>query len=167
MAKDNDDLRGGLNSHELRFWVLDSDDEKLYAYGRLNAVPTFSKESMIIKIHRTASANDYVGSVPEVTDPDKDSITYLLTSGGLGGFRMDRQTREIFLRNDAAAFSRGKKYKLTVSVTDSKSALDGSSSDADDAIEVSIIVAHNADPSGRRNWRQQRGRARNCDGYRE
>ncbi len=143
---DNDNPSGGMTGHELRFWVVDSDDEMLYAYGRLNASPTFSETSANFKIHRTAAAGDYVGSVPEVSDPDGDTITYLLTSGGLGVFRMDPQTGEIFLRGDASGFTGGEEYTLEVAVTDNKSKLGGLSSDADDAINVTITVTQNADP---------------------
>ena len=40
-------------------------------------------------------------------------------------FRLDYQTGEIFVRHDATGFSGGEEYTLTVSVTDSKSGLDG------------------------------------------
>ena len=143
---DNDDPGIGLTGHGLRFWVADGEDEKLYAYGKLNTPPTFNETSASLKIHRLAAAGDYVGSVPQVTDPDGDTITYLLSSGGLGVFRLDYQTGEIFVRNDATGFSGGEEYTLTVSVTDSKSGLDGLDPDPDDAINVTISVTHNADP---------------------
>ena len=143
---DNDDPSGGLTGHGLRFWVADSDDEKVYAYGKLNTPPTFSETSASYKIHRLIAAGEYIGSVPEVTDPDGDTITYLLTSGGLGVFRLDYQTGEIFVRHDATGFSGGEEYTLTVSVTDSKSGLDGLDPNPDDAINVTISVTHNADP---------------------
>ena len=143
---DNDHPTGGLTGHGLRFWVADSDDEMLYAYGGVNTSPTFTETSAKFKIHRTVGAGDYVGTIPQVTDPDGDTITYLLTSGGLGVFRLDPQTGEIFVRDDATAFSGGEEYTLTVSVTDGKSWLDGLSSDADDAIDVTINVTRNADP---------------------
>ena len=143
---DNDDPDGGLTGHGLRIWVADGDDEKLYAYGTLNTPPTFGRASASLKIHRTAEPGDYVGSVPEVIDPDGDTIIYLLSSGGLGVFRLDYQTGEIFLRDDATAFSGGEEYMLTVSVSDSKSALDRLDDDPDDAISVTIKVTQNADP---------------------
>ena len=144
-APDNDDPTGGLTGHELRFWVADSDDEMLYAYGRLNASPTFTETSASFRIHRTASAGDYVGTVPEAVDPDGESVIYMLLSGGLGVFQHDSQTGEIFLRDDFTGFSGGEEYTLTVAVTDGQSPLDGLSSDADDAIKVTITVFQNAD----------------------
>ena len=144
-APDNDNPTGGLTGHELRFWVADSDDEMLYAYGRLNASPTFTETSASFRIHRTASAGDYVGTVPEAIDPDGESVTYMLLSGGLGVFQHDSQTGEIFLRDDFTGFSGGEEYTLTVAVTDGQSPLDGLSSDADDAIKVTITVFQNAD----------------------
>ena len=143
---DNDDLTGGLTGHGLRFWVLDGDDEKLYAYGKLNSPPRFSETSATFKIHRTASTGDFVGAVPEVVDADGDTISYLLTSGGLGVFRLDNQTGEIFIGDDATGFSGGEEYTLTVAITDNKGGLDGLDSAADDAINVTINVTHNADP---------------------
>ena len=143
---DNDHPTGGLTGHELRFWVADSDDEMLYAYGGVNTSPTFTGTSASLKIHRTVGTGDYVGTIPQVTDPDGDTITYLLTSGGLGVFRLDSQTGELFVTNDATSFSGGEEYTLTVSVTDGKSWLDGLSSEADDAINVTINVTRNADP---------------------
>ena len=144
-APDNDNPTGGLTGHELRFWVADSDDEMLYAYGRLNASPTFTETSASFRIHRTASAGDYVGTVPEAVDPDGESVIYMLLSGGLGVFQHDSQTGEIFLRDDFTGFSGGEEYTLTVAVTDGQSPLDGLSSDADDAIKVTITVFQNAD----------------------
>ncbi len=144
-APDNDNPTGGLTGHELRLWVADSDDEMLYAYGRLNASPTFTETSASFKIHRTVSAGDYVGTVPEAVDPDGESVTYMLTSGGLGVFQHNSQTGEIFLRDDFTGFSGGEEYTLTVAVTDGQSPLDGLSSDADDAINVTITVIQNAD----------------------
>ena len=143
---DNDDPDGGLTGHGLRIWVADGDDEKLYAYGTLNTPPSFNVASSSIKFHRSAAAGDYVGSVPEVIDPDGDAIIYLLTSGGLGVFRLDYQTGEIFLRDDATAFSGGEEDTLTVSVSDSKSALDGPDGNYDDVIDITIKVTQNADP---------------------
>ena len=144
-APDNDNPTGGLTGHELRFWVADSDDEMLYAYGRLNASPTFTENSASFRIHRTASAGDYVGTVPEAVDPEGESVIYMLLSGGLGVFQHDSQTGEIFLRDDFTGFSGGEEYTLTVAVTDGQSPLDGLSSDADDAIKVTITVFQNAD----------------------
>ena len=143
---DNDDPDGGLTGHGLRFWVIDGDDEKLYAYGKVNTPPEFSETSASFKIHWTASAGEFVGSVPGVVDPDGDTISYLLTSGGLGVFRLDNQSGEIFIRDDAAGFSGGEEYTLTVAITDNKGGLDGLDSSADDAINVTIDVTPNADP---------------------
>ena len=144
-APDNDNSTGGLTGHELRFWVADSDDEMLYAYGRLNASPTFTKTSASFRSHRTASAGDYVSTVPEAVDPDGESVIFMLLSGGLGVLQHDSQTGEIFLRDDFTGFSGGEEYTLTVAVTDGRSPLDGLSSDADDAINVTITGSHNAD----------------------
>ena len=143
---DNDDPVGGLAGHGLRFWIVDGDDEMLYAYGKLNIAPTFSETSARFRIHRTAAPGDLVGSVLGVVDPDGDTVTYLLTGGGLGVFRLDYQTGEIFLRDDAASFSGGEEYTLTVGVSDNKGGLDGLDSSVDDAINVNIEVFHNADP---------------------
>ena len=143
---ENDHPTGGLTGHELRFWVADSDDEMLYAYGGVNTSPTFTETSASLKIHRTVGTGDKVGTIPQVTDPDGDTITYLLASGGLGVFRLDSQTGDLFVRDDATAFSGGEEYTLTVSVTDGKSWLDGLSSEADDTIHVTINVTRNADP---------------------
>ena len=144
-APDNDDPDGGLTGHGLRIWVADGDDEKLYAYGTLNTPPSFDVASSTIKFHRSAAAGDYVGSVPEVIDPDGDTIIYLLTSGGLGAFRLDYETGEIFVRDDATAFSGGEEYTLTVSVSDGKSGLDRFDGHNDDAIDITIKVTKNAD----------------------
>ena len=143
---ENDDPSGGLTGHGLRLWVADSDDEKLYAYGRINTPPAFSETSANFKVHHTIAAGDFVGSVPEVTDPDGDTILYLLTSGGLGVFDLDYQTGNISIRDDAAGFSGGEEYTLTVAITDSKGGLDGLDGSADDAINVKIHVTSNADP---------------------
>ena len=143
---DNDDPDGGLTGHGLRIWVADGDDEKLYAYGTLNTPPSFSVASSSIKFHRTVGPGEYVGSVPEVIDPGGDTIIYLLTCGGFGVFRLDYETGEIFVRDDATAFSGGEEYTLTVSVSDSKSAFDGPDGNYDDYIDITIKVTQNADP---------------------
>ncbi len=143
---DNDDPDGGLTGHALRFWVVDGDDQKLYAYGGRNTAPSFTETSISFEFHRSIAVGDYIGSVPEVVDPDGDTITYLLSSGGFGVFRLDYQTGEIFVRNDASAFDGGENYTLTVSISDSRSALDGLGGGSDDAIDVAIRVIQNDDP---------------------
>ena len=143
---DNDDPDGGLTGHELRFWVVDGDDQKLYAYGGRNTPPSFDESTLAFEFHRTTAAGAYIGTVPEVEDPDEDELKYLLTSGGFGVFRLDYQTGEIFVRDDAPAFDGGENYTLTVSVTDGKSALDALSGDNDDAIDIGIHVLKNANP---------------------
>ena len=143
---DNDDPDGGLTGHALRFWVVDGDDQKLYAYGGRNTAPSFTETSISFEFHRSIAAGDYIGSVPEVVDPDGDTITYLLTSGGFGVFRLDYQTGEIFVRNDVSAFDGGENYTLTVSISDSRRALDGLDGGSDDEIDVTINVIKNDDP---------------------
>ena len=143
---DNDDPDGGMTGHGLRFWVVDGDDQKLYAYGGSNTAPSFTETSVSFEFHRSIAAGDYIGSVPEVVDPDGDTITYLLTSGGFGVFRLDYLTGEIFVRDDASTFDGGENYTLTVAVTDSRSPLDGQDSNAEDAIDVAIMVLQNDDP---------------------
>ena len=145
-APDNSDPVGGLTGHGMRFWVADGNDSKLYAYGKINTPPSFSKTSARFKIHRTIGAGGYVGAVPRVIDPDEDTITYLLTSAGFGHFRLDSQTGEIFVRDDSPGFSGGEEFTLTVDITDSKGGLDGFDPDHDDAINVTVKVTHNSDP---------------------
>ncbi len=143
---ENDNPNGGFTGHGLRFWAMDSSDEKVYAYGKVNTPPTFSETSAKFKFHHSIAAGDYIGSVPDATDPDGDTITYLLTSGGFGQFRLDSQTGEIFLRDDASGFSGGEKYTLTVAIHDGRGGLDGFDSSVDDAIKVKIKVTHNSNP---------------------
>ena len=50
------------------------------------------------------------------------------------------------MRDDAAGFSGGEEYTLTVDITDGKRGLDGLDGSADDAINVKINVTSNADP---------------------
>ena len=71
---DNDDPDGGFTRHGLRLWVADGDDEKLYAYGKLNTPPSFSETSARLRVHRTIAAGDYVGSLPTVTDPHLPAV---------------------------------------------------------------------------------------------
>ena len=143
---DNDDPAGGLTGHGLRFWVVDGDDKKLYAYGGRNTPPSFGEASASFEFHRSLAAGDYIGTVPEVEDPDGDSVFYLLTSGGFGVFTLDYQTGELFIKDDAPAFTGGESYTLTVSITDGRNRLDALDGDMDDAIDININVLKNDDP---------------------
>ena len=143
---DNDDPEGGMTGYRLRFWVADGDDQKLYAYGGRNTPPSFDGASASFEFHRTTAAGTYIGTVPEAEDPDGDDIFFVLTSGGFGVFRVDYQTGEIFVRDDAPAFSGGENYTLTVSVSDNRGTLDQYDGGADDAIDIPVRVITNDDP---------------------
>ena len=143
---DNDDPEGGLTGHALRFWVADGDDEKLYAYGGRNTPPSFGGATASFEFHRSLVAEDYIGTVPQVVDPDEDEILYLLTSGGFGVFSLDSQTGEVSVKDDAPAFTGGESYTLTVSITDSRNRLDAVDGDMDDAIDIPVNVITNDDP---------------------
>ena len=143
---DNGDPEGGLTGHKLRFWVADGDDQKLYAYGGRNSRPSLGEATASFEIHRSLSGGDYIGTVPQVTDPDGDDILYLLTSGTFGVFRLDSGTGELFVKDDAPAFTGGESYTLTVSITDSRNSLDASDGGMDDSIDVPVTVLTNDDP---------------------
>ncbi len=143
---DNDDPTGGLTGHGLRYWVVDGDDEKLYAYGGRNSPPSFGGATASFEFHRSLVAGDYIGTVPQVEDPDEDEVDYLLTSGTFGVFRLDRQTGELFVKDGAPAFTGGESYTLTVSVTDGKNRLDALDGDMDDAIDIPVNVITNDNP---------------------
>ena len=122
---ENDDLGGGLTGHGLRFWVHDSTGQKLYSYGKPNTPPTFSQSSASFKIHYTHGGASYVGTVPEATDTDGDSLTYFLTGTDAASFTLDSQTREIYTKSGATNFVGGDQFELTVTVTDGKGGPDG------------------------------------------
>ncbi len=146
LVPDNDDPEGGLTGHALRFWVADGDDEKLYAYGGRNTPPSFGEATASFEFHRSLVAEDYIGTVPQVVDPDDDELDYLLTSGTFGVFRLDRLTGELFVKDGAPAFAGGESYTLTVSVTDGRNRLDALDGDMDDAIDIPINVITNDNP---------------------
>ena len=104
--------------------MADGDDEKLYAYGGRNTPPSFGGASASFEFHRSVAAGDYIGTVPLVEDPDGDLVQYSLSSGGFGVFRLDSLTGELFVRDDAPAFTGGENYTLTVSVSDNRGNLD-------------------------------------------
>ena len=145
-APGNNNLTGGLTSHGLRWWVADSQDDKLYAYGKLNTPPTFSESSAIYKIHYTIAGDAIVGTLPSVTEPDGDTLTYSLSGTGSEYFAFDSATGEIRTATGATSFSGGDEFSLTASVKDSRNALDGFDDSVDDAINVTIRVNHNANP---------------------
>ena len=146
LVPDNDDPEGGLTGHALRFWVADGDDEKLYAYGGRNTPPSFGGATASFEFHRSLVAGDYIGTVPQVEDPDEDELDYLLTSGTFGVFRLDRHTGELFVKDGAPAFTGGESYTLTVSVTDGRNRLDALDGDMDDAIDIPVNVITNDNP---------------------
>ncbi len=143
---DNDDPAGGLTGHALRFWVVDGDDQKLYAYGGRNTPPSFGGATASFEFHRSLVEGDYIGTVPRVEDPDEDEVDYLLTSGTFGVFRLDRQTGELFVKDGAPAFTGGESYTLTVSVSDGRNRLDAVDGDMDDAIDIPVNVITNDNP---------------------
>ena len=143
---DNDDPDGGLTGHRLRFWVLDGDDQKLYAYGGRNTPPTFNGATASFEFHRSLAAGGYIGTVPQATDPDDDEVSYLLTSGTFGVFRLDSTTGELFVKDGAPEFTGRESYTLTVSVTDGRNRLDALDGGVDDAIDVSVNVLINDEP---------------------
>ena len=146
LVPDNDDPEGGLTGHRLRFWVVDGDDQKLYAYGGRNTPPSFGGATASFEFHRSLVEGDYIGTVPQVEDPDEDEVDYLLTSGGFGVFTLDSQTGELFVKDGAPAFTGGESYTLTVSITDGRNRLDALDGDMDDAIDIPVNVITNDDP---------------------
>ena len=142
---ENEDLGGGLTGHGLRFWVRHSTDQKLSACGNPNTTPTFSQSSASFKIHYTHGGASYVGTVPEATDTDGDSLTSFLTGTDAASFALNSQTREIYTKGGSTNFVGGDQFELTVTVTDGKGGLDGLDFSVDASIGVNIDVTHNAD----------------------
>lgn len=143
---DNNNLTGGMTQHGLRFWVADSQDKKLYAYGKLNTPPSFGVSSAVFKIHYSLTGEHLVGQVPQATDVDGDRLTYSISGTDHDRFRVKSRTGEVYTRNNAGSFSAGAQLSIMVNVTDNRNDLDGVSDSVDDAVNVTIKVLRNADP---------------------
>ena len=143
---DNNNLTGGMTQHDLRFWVADSQDKKLYAYGKLNTPPSFGVNSAVFKIHYSLTGEHLVGQVPQATDVDGDRLTYSISGTDHDRFRVNSRTGEVYTRNSAGNFSAGAQLSMMVNVTDNRNDLDGVSDSVDDAVNVTIKVLRNADP---------------------
>ena len=58
---DNNNLNGAITGHGLRFWVVDTQDDHLYAYGKANTPPSFSSNSAVFEIHHTLTGRNLIG----------------------------------------------------------------------------------------------------------
>ena len=142
---DNDHI-SSLTGHGHRFWVSDTHDNLLYAYGKANAPPAFSEYAVRFDVHHNLTGGRSIGTVPPATDPDGDPLTYSAHGADAGLFDFNPQTNLISFAGDTADFAAGKRFYLTLSVSDGKNAMYRPDASLDDTINVSIDVVPNAPP---------------------
>ena len=142
----NEDLGAGITGHQDRIWLLDTDDEKLFAYRKVNTPPTFNRSSARFEIHYSLDGDSFVGIAPRAIDREGDALTYFLSGTGADEFTVDSETREIRTAAGTTDFTGGDEYVLTLSVTDHKKGLNKTDNTQDDAINITIAVNRNADP---------------------
>ena len=145
-APANEHLSGGIAGHEARLWVVDAEDEKLFAYRKATTPPTFSRSSARFEIHHSLAGDSYIGTAPAATDRDGDSLTYSLSGLEAGRFTVNSETLEIRTAAGTTDFFGGDNYRPTLSVTDGKRGLTTADDTVDDAINITIFVKYNADP---------------------
>ena len=143
-APQNDRFSGGMTGYRQQVWILDTLDEKLYAYRKLNAPPLFTVDSVRFKIHHGLPAGGLVGAMPEAIDPEDDSLLYHLRGADASGFYIDHNL-EIRGRS-SGSFSAGESLSFEATVRDGKGLISSTNSSTDDSVTVYVDVLHNADP---------------------
>ena len=143
-APQNDRFSGGMTGHRQRVWILDTRDEKLYAYLKLNTEPSFTADSVRFEIHHSLPVTGLVGALPEATDADGDSLTYRLRGADSSRFYIDHNLR---IRSGVGAtFTGGESLSFEATVHDGKSQINRTNQNADDYAKIYVDVLHNADP---------------------
>ena len=143
-APQNDRFSGGMTGYRQRVWILDTRDEKLYAYFKLNTEPSFTANSVRFEIHYSLPVTGLVGSLPEATDADGDSLTYQLMGADSSRFYIDHNLR---IRSGVGAtFTAGESLSFEATVHDGKSQINRTNHNADDYATIYVDVLHNADP---------------------
>ncbi len=143
-APQNDRFSGGMTGYRQRVWILDTRNEKLYAYAKLNRPASFTVDSIRFKIHHSLPGNSLVGQLPEATDADGDGLLFHLRGADASRFRIDR-----FLNIDSrysATFAAGESLSFVATVHDGKGLIGRADTSADDSVTVYVDVPHNFDP---------------------
>ena len=143
-APQNDRFSGGMTGYRQRVWVVDPQDELIYAYAKLNRPASFVVDSVRFEMYHGLPGNGLVGQLPEATDADGDGLLFHLRGSDSSRFSIDL---DLGIRSlDSATFSAGESLSFVATVHDGKGLIGRSDDSADDSVTVYVDVLHNADP---------------------
>ncbi len=144
-APQNDRFSGGMTGYRQHVWVVDREDELIYAYAKLNVPASFRVETVQFVIHHGLAGGGLVGAVPQATDLDGDSLVYKINSTDSSRFTIDSRSGEVRSDSDAN-FTAGESLSFEATVHDGKGLINKTDLMTDDTITVYVEVLHNADP---------------------
>ncbi len=145
-APANDEFSGGMAGHRRLIWVVDTDRDKLFAYRKVNAPPEFSSAFVNFEVHHSIAGGSLIGTPPEATDLDGDTLTYSIEGQDSHHFTVDAQTGALHTANHAR-FNGGDEFHVAITVKDSKRGLNHTDNRVDDTLIANVRVRHNADPA--------------------